>query len=193
METTLIEVLKPEAPAPVAVKPPAEPATKKTPKTKKVVRKVKEVKVGPKQTARAVTPGRDGSRAWGPGTKQFKFKPLSVRGECDVLGCKSKARRPTAFRCAKHRAEIRRVQLKLNNQTWFKRIEKGTAKHHVVYTSPVTGKRTLSAWAMVHPDKALAQVKKGVSVVEPDEFKKLVEQAKKLSAANKKGAKARAK
>lgn len=175
---------------PLGAKPPSKAKAKA--KAKKPVKQV--AKVAPaKVDAKPLTPGKDGSRGWGPGTKQFKFKPVSLRGECDVLGCKSKAHSPSAFRCAKHKKEIRKVQLRENNQTWFKRIEKGTAKHHVVYTSPVTGKQELTEWALANPDKALAQVKKGISIVEPDEFKKLLVASKAAAAKNKKGAKGRAK
>jgi hypothetical protein len=197
--------------APVAPAAPSKPKRVKTkpgqrtPKKKLKVPKPKNVPVGKvkgkkggkvverTRVARAVTPGKDGSRAWGPGTKAFKFKPLSLRGECDVLGCKGGAHKPTAFRCLKHKKEIRKEQLRANNQTWFKRIEKGTAKHHVVYTSPVTGKQELTEWALMNPDRAMAQVKKGISIVDAEQFKKLVAKSKEAAAKNKKGAKGRAK
>lgn len=174
---------KPKPKAKVAKKPKA-----KAPKAKKLApAKTPAGKVTP------ITPGRDGERTWGPGTKQFKFKPVSLRGECDVLGCKAKAHKPTAFRCLKHKKEIRKVQLKENNKTWHKRIEKGTAKHHVVYTSPVTGRQELTEWALLNPDRALKQVKKGESIVTPEQFAKLAKASKEAAAKGKKGAKGRAK
>ena len=175
------------------VKPKAKPKAKA--KAKPAPKKAAKPKAAKKEklpkTVKPITPGRDGDRTWGPGTKMFKFKPVSVKGECDVQGCKSKA--PNSFRCLKHKKEIRKVQLRENNKTWHKRIEKGTAKHHVVYTSPVTGKQELTNWALLNPDRALAQVKKGVSIVDADQFKKLLAKSKEAAAKNKRGAKGRAK
>lgn len=206
-DTTVVPEMSPAEMSPAETQPAKtkpepkpkakKPAPKKAPKPKAKPEPAKAAKTAkPKKVERTVTPttpGRDGERTWGPGTKQFKFKPVSLRGECDVLGCKAKAHKPTAFRCLKHKKEIRKVQLRENNKTWHKRIEKGTAKHHVVYTSPVTGKQELTEWALLNPDRAIKQVKKGESIVTPEQFAKLAKASKEAAAKNKRGAKGRAK
>jgi hypothetical protein len=143
----------------VAAKKPAKVATKK-------VAKVAKPKASKKQAKRVV----------GPGTAKFKFKKEKLVGQCDVLGCKAKAHKPNAYRCMKHKKEIRKVQLAANNVVWHKRVKAKTADHHIVYT--YDGKQKLSKWARAHPDAAMERVKKEQAVIDLDQFKKLVELSK---------------
>ena len=164
-------------------------------KNKKEKEKEKEKKMKPEKKApvkQAAKVKKVDGRGIGPGTKLFKFKADSAQGECDVLGCKSKAHSPKAFRCKKHSLEIRKAQLRENNLVWKKRRAKGEADHHVVYTNVVTGKQELTKWAVQHPNEAMARAKKGECVLDPEALAKLIAASKKAKA-KVKGAKARVK
>lgn len=92
---------------------------------------------------------------------KLKFEP----GECRVRGCNKKT---VGLKwCPKHKKIIRKMQLKANNAVWHKRVKAGTADHHVVY------KKHATVWALTHQDKALAKVKKGLSIIQtPKDFQK---------------------
>lgn len=113
-----------------------------------------------------------------PGPWLKHFKPgvdMSKVGVCRVKGCKVKLENRAKW-CPKHKKEIRKLQLKLNNQTWFKRIDEGTAGHHIVYT--VNGKTRATEWARVNPARAM-KLAQEQGTVEPDKLKKLIDQAQK--------------
>lgn len=115
------------------------------------------------------------SKSPGPGTKQFKFKKERIVGECDVLGCKAKAKSPRSFRCKAHMKAVRKVQLKMNNKVWRKRVKAKEAGHHTVYTNPNDDKprRALSAWARGNIDRAKKVVEQEATIIDMEEFKKL--------------------
>lgn len=164
---------------------PIEPAISDVPaaplpqeKAPKGGKKEKSVK---KQTKRGV----------GPGTKRFKFKAVRKAGECDVLGCSRSPSTTKARRCLKHKKLIRKEQLKANNVVWRKRVQKGTAGHHIVYTSPKEGKTSLTEWARANPERAMKLVKKDFGTVDLDGFRKLAKLA--ADAADKAAKKAKVK
>lgn len=134
-----------------------------------------------KESAVKKTVTKPRGRNSGPGTRLFKFKASREPGECDIKGCSTKVP-GRARRCAKHKKEVRKAQLRENNLIWRKRVARGQAKHHVVYTSPVAGKRTLTEWARQNPERALKLVKNDFGVVDLEEFRKLLKLAEKSEA-----------
>lgn len=112
----------------------------------------------------------------GPGTRLFKFKENRKPGECDIKGCSTKVAGKLR-RCAAHKKAVRKAQLRENNIIWRRRVARGQAKHHLVYTSPKAGRRALTEWARQNPERAMKLVKNDFGVVDLDQFRKLLKHA----------------
>lgn len=159
-----------EVPALTVVETPVVEKSKKPKKAKAPKAGKKKVKKATKAKAKKVT-----ARKVGPGTEEFKFKAAKIQGRCDILGCQHSAKTKRSWRCARHTKEVRTAQLAANNKTWRKRVDDATAGHHLVYTSPKTGKQLPTEWAFLNPKRALAVAKKEhKGMVDPETLQKLI-------------------
>jgi hypothetical protein len=105
-------------------------------------------------------------RIVGPAMKDFikKVKKTPLPGICQLNGCKTKVTARAKW-CATHKKEIRKAQLKANNEVWRKRVKDGIAGHHVVYKNRPT------IWAAQNKQHATKFVQAGHAVVTPETWK----------------------
>jgi hypothetical protein len=115
---------------------------------------------------------------------KWKLKPIRTRGVCSKQGCNIKwTGAPGRVFCKKHKKVLRKLQLKLNNVVWLKRVKAGTAGHHVIYKNHVT------EFAAKKPKEALKKVEQGKATVDVPTFKKILKTAPKVKAVSKPEAK----
>jgi hypothetical protein len=153
--------------APSIVVPPPEKAENK-PATKEAIVKTrkKEVKAKVPKTSKAA---KSAKRKPGPAMAAFKQKKERRLGVCNLIGCAQKTVTAKSKWCKEHKKEIRKAQLAANNIIWRKRVEAGTAGHHVAYRNHAT------VWAQENAKKALSLVKSGKSVIEdPKKFEEIL-------------------
>jgi hypothetical protein len=136
-----------------------------TVRQKKQVAKSKRAKLKRSRKAYAKLPK---VKQPGPAFAKWKSRLRSqwMPHQCWVKGCKTKLSNARTKMCAEHKKAYRKDQLKANNQTWYKRIEQGKAKHHVIY------KGQLTEWAAQNPVAAQRIVSQGGSVADVELFKK---------------------
>lgn len=145
-------------------------AEKKTKKAPKKAAPKEAPKPAPAKKPAKKKAAKPAARQHGPWVRHFKFKEKDD-GLCGIKGCKTKK---AGLRwCASHKKQIRKVQLKLNNVTWRKRIEEGKAGHHLSYR----GKPT--AFTAEHQKKALLLAKKGHGVMTPTQLREAIKKAAK--------------
>lgn len=78
----------------------------------------------------------------------WKVKGVKTGHECCVMRCTRATSSSRVIWCAMHRAEIRKLQVKLNGEAHLKRKADGVAGHHLTYK----GKPT--PWAKENPKAA---------------------------------------
>lgn len=89
----------------------------------------------------------------------WKLRAARVPGLCSKLGCQVKFPSRGQIYCKAHKKAVRKVQLKLNNIVWRRRVKAGTAGHHVVYDD------TATKWTMKARKEAEKKVKTNHSIV----------------------------
>lgn len=102
------------------------------------------------------------ARKPGPAAPLFKVKAAKEPGVCQMRGCSSRSVTERSKWCYEHKRVVRKAQLALNNIVWRKRVERGTAGHHVAYKNRPT------VWAATHVRDAERLVRKGRSIYGKD-------------------------
>lgn len=158
------------------VKKPAKkaPAPKKPAKEKKPAKKAKEAKLPElsrevyelrrRQQERTAPSLQSIPVKQGPAAKVLakRIKTKLEPGVCWLKGCQEEAK---VRWCPKHQKEVRKLQLKLNNQTWQKRVKAGKAGHHILYRGKA------SAYTVENLKSALAASKGGRGIAPPEYVK----------------------
>lgn len=137
-------------PAPKKAKKKSAPKAKPKPKAKK--------EAAPKEQSKKT------SKSHAIKSLGLKLSPVKLRGACNVAGCSGRPANSRTLFCSKHKKEIRKEQLKLNNIVWRKRVAEKKAGHHVVYRGKAT------EWALTHKEQALKAVKAERSIYDLKEF-----------------------
>ncbi len=118
-------------------------------------------------------PGKRTTQSKALAALKWKLKPIRTRGVCAKLGCNIKFPNARRVFCKKHKKALRKVQLKLNNVVWNKRVKAGTAGHHVVYKGGAT------EFAVKKTAEAEKKIKAGKATIDLPTFKKILKEAPK--------------